>query len=96
MIRLPLEVEPLFRQWLERHYPDRAGKVMKRIRDCHGGNIYDPTFGRRMRGGGVFADLIEQRFRIAARRLGFGDESEPDSSRFRPPPKGPEQLSLGF
>lgn len=96
MIRLPLEVEPLFRQWLEAHYPDRADKVMNRIRDCHGGKIYEPTFGRRMRGDGVFADLIEQRFRVAVRRLGFGEESEPDSSRFRPSSKGPEQLSLGL
>ena len=94
LVRLPLEVEPLFLDWLQHFVPNRAQRVMNRIRDCHGGRAYDPEFGRRMRGTGQFADLIEQRFRIAAKRLGFGPETEPDCSLFRGSRPSPEQLSL--
>jgi DNA repair photolyase len=70
-VRLPHEVAPLFREWLTAHYPDRAGKVMAIIQDLRGGRDYDATFGKRMRGQGVWADLIRTRFRIACNRLGL-------------------------
>jgi DNA repair photolyase len=70
-IRLPHEVAPLFRNWLEAHYPDRAGKVMHMIQSLRGGRDNDPHFGSRMRGQGVWADLIATRFSIACRKLGL-------------------------
>src|SRR6185295_16115189 len=56
MLRLPHGVGPLFEQWLARHFPDRADKVMNRVRDLRGVRVNDPRFGSRMRGEGVFAD----------------------------------------
>ena len=71
MLRLPWEVAPLFHQWLEAHFPDRAQRVMNRVRDMRGGKDYDSNFATRMKGEGVWADLIRQRFTIAAERLGL-------------------------
>jgi DNA repair photolyase len=90
LLRLPHEVAPLFEAWLKTHYPERAGKVMSLIRQCRDGKDYDPRFGHRMRGEGVFADLLEQRFRAACRRLGLNtSEAEAamrlDTQAFRPP-----------
>jgi len=73
-VRLPHEVAPLFRAWLEEHYPDRAAKVMAIIHDIRGGRDNDPNFGSRMRGQGVWADLIRARFQKARKRAGFTDE----------------------
>lgn len=61
VLRLPWEVSPLFRQWLQAHFPDRAQRVMNRVRDMRGGKDYDATFGKRMHGEGVWADMIRQR-----------------------------------
>lgn len=87
LLRLPHEVAPLFEDWLTTHYPERAGKVMSLMRQCRGGEAYDSRFGKRMRGEGVFADLLAQRFAKASRR--FGMQSRPDMdldcSAFRPP-----------
>jgi len=93
LLRLPLEVEPLFRDWLETHYPQRAAAVMHAIEGCHGGKAYDSAFHTRMRGRGIVADLIAQRFTVARRRLGL-DAALPPLSRdqFRPPDDG--QLAL--
>jgi DNA repair photolyase len=86
VIRLPWEVSPLFRQWLEMHYPQRAERVMARIQDMRGGKDYDADFATRMKGSGPWAELIGQRFRKAASRLGFNRERvEMDESLFRPP-----------
>jgi DNA repair photolyase len=89
VLRLPWEVSPLFRQWLEAHFPDRAARVMSRVRDMRGGKDYDSTFGRRMHGEGIWADLIRQRFEKTVLRLGLGIRSGRfkglDSSRFHPP-----------
>ncbi|PMR71346.1 PA0069 family radical SAM protein [Halomonas heilongjiangensis] len=90
LLRLPREVAPLFEAWLEAHYPERAAKVMSLIRQCRGGLDYDPRFGHRMRGQGVFADLLEQRFRAACRRLGLNapatsEAMRLDTTAFRPP-----------
>jgi len=96
MLRLPLEVAPLFRDWLDAHYPLRAEHVMSVLRQLRGGRDYDARFGARMRGTGPFAELIEKRFALACRRLGLNRDREPlDTSRFRQPaPAGPRQLDL--
>ncbi|QDC37162.1 PA0069 family radical SAM protein [Sphingobium fuliginis] len=73
-VRLPHEVAPLFRAWLEEHYPDRAAKVMAIIHDIRGGRDNDANFGSRMRGQGVWADLIRTRFQKARKRAGFTGE----------------------
>jgi DNA repair photolyase len=70
-IRLPHEVAPLFRAWLDAHHPDRADKVMHIIQSLRGGRDNDPSFGARMRGTGVWADLMSTRFGIACRKLGL-------------------------
>jgi DNA repair photolyase len=70
-VRLPHEVAPLFRAWLDEHYPDRAAKVMATIRSLRGGKENDPNFFSRMRGQGPWADLIRTRFEIAAKRYGL-------------------------
>ena len=74
MLRLPLEVSPLFQDWLATHLPDRAARVMARVRDMHGGRDYDARWGQRMRGTGKYAELIGRRFGRAARSLGLADE----------------------
>lgn len=85
-VRLPHEVAPLFRAWLEAHYPDRAGKVMAIIRELRGGRDNDPDFGTRMRGQGVWADLIRTRFSKARKRAGLGAEKLIlRTDLFRPP-----------
>jgi len=89
-IRLPHEVAPLFRAWLDEHYPDRAAKVMSIIRDMRGGRDNDPDFGTRMRGQGVWADLIRARFVKARKRAGFtGERLTVRTDLFRPP-EGPQ------
>lgn len=95
MLRLPLEVAPLFRDWLETHYPDRADRVMARLREMHGGQDYSAEWGKRMRGEGHYAGIVAQRFRLAAARLGL-DAVLPELSAdgFRVPPRPGDQLSL--
>jgi DNA repair photolyase len=86
MLRLPREVAPLFREWLDAHYPLRAAHVMSLVQQIRGGRDNDPNFGARMRGSGQFAELIKRRFAIATRRLGLNARREPlDVSQFRPP-----------
>jgi DNA repair photolyase len=89
VLRLPWEVAPLFQQWLHAHFPERAQRVMNRLRDMRGGKEYDAAFGSRMRGEGVWAELIRQRFEKAAERLGIGarmaDFGMLDAARFRRP-----------
>lgn len=95
VLRLPQEVAGLFRDWLAEHYPDRAGRIMARVRELHGGNDYDPEFGKRMTGQGEWAALMQQRVRLATRRLGL-DRSLPKlrTDLFAPPPQAGDQLSL--
>jgi len=88
MLRLPLEVAPLFRDWLLAHYPDRAAHVMSLVQNLRGGKDYRSEWGTRMRGTGVFADIIEKRFEVACRRFGLNEEGarvKLDASKFRPP-----------
>lgn len=93
VLRLPWELDGLFREWLEVHYPQRAARVMARVQDLHGldaaergaGKVYDSDFARRMKGSGLWADLLRQRFQAACRRLGLNrDKLELDLSQFRP------------
>jgi DNA repair photolyase len=71
VLRMPWEVSPLFQQWLHAHFPDRAQRVLNRIKDMRGGKEYDSEFGKRMSGEGIWADLIRQRFTKAVKRLGM-------------------------
>ena len=86
VLRLPWEVSPLFRQWLELHYPQRSERIMARIHDMRGGKDYDSDFATRMKGSGLWAGLIGQRFQQASRRLGFNrTRVDLDLGAFRPP-----------
>jgi DNA repair photolyase len=85
VLRLPWEVRPLFREWLALHYPQRADRVMARIQEMRGGKDYDADFATRMKGSGLWADLIRQRFHKACVKLGLNRERvELDISQFRP------------
>jgi DNA repair photolyase len=89
VLRLPWEVAPLFRQWLQLHYPQRADRIMHRVQDMRGGKDYDSDFATRMKGSGPWADLIGQRFRKTAQRLGFNQKkAEFPTADFRPPSLG--------
>jgi DNA repair photolyase len=94
-LRLPLEVSILFRDWLQATVPDRAARVMGRVRELHGGRDYDPEFGTRMRGQGLWAELIHRRADVARKRLGL-DEGLPAlrCDLFRVPPRPGDQLTL--
>ncbi|WP_050786839.1 PA0069 family radical SAM protein [Rhodobacter ferrooxidans] len=94
LLRLPGEVAGLFRDWLEARLPGRADKILARLHELHGGQDYDPAFGARMRGQGVWADLLQQRFAKATARLGFGDLPALRCDLFRAPPRAGDQLSL--
>lgn len=95
MLRLPREVSVLWQEWLAEHAPDRAAKVMARLREMHGGRDYDPRWGHRMRGEGKYAEMIAQRFQAAARRLRLdGDVPPLRCDRFAVPPAPGDQLSL--
>lgn len=95
MLRLPQEVAPMMREWLEARLPGRAAKVLARIREVHGGQDYRADWGRRMRGEGIWSDLIAQRFDKALARLGLAVAQPPlRCDLFRPPARPGDQLSL--
>jgi len=96
LLRLPHEVAGLFVEWLETHYPDRAAHVMSLVRQSRGGKDYDSTWGRRMRGSGQFAELIETRFRLACRRHGLNRRSDGalSTESFRCPARRGDQMGL--
>jgi DNA repair photolyase len=95
MLRLPREVSALWQEWLSEHEPNRAAKVMDRLRQMHGGRDYDPRWGHRMRGEGVYADMIARRFRAACRRLSLQEKSPPlRCDTFAIPPQTGDQLAL--
>ncbi len=94
-LRLPHEVSPLFREWLDVHFPERAGKVMSIVRSIRSGRDNDPDFFTRMKPQGVWADLFRKRFRVACKRAGLGKARfELDCSQFRPPEVGGQMLLL--
>lgn len=95
LLRLPLEVSPIFRDWLLRNEPDRYRHVMNMLRSMRGGKDYDSQFGKRMSGSGPYAWQIGRRFEIAARRLGFNTQRKKlDNSQFLPPNGAQQQLML--
>lgn len=98
VIRLPWEVNPLFQQWLTQHFPDRAARVMARIREMRGGADNSSRFGERMTGSGIWAQLLRQRFHQASARLGLNRaRTELDLTQFRRPgalESAPAQASL--
>ena len=89
-VRLPHEVAPLFRAWLDAHFPDRAAKVMATIHSLRGGRDNDPNFFTRMQGAGPWADLMRTRFRIAVRKHGLEQRSAPLRTDLFRPPAGPQ------
>jgi len=94
-VRLPLAVAPLFEDWLERRRPDAKDKVLDRIRSMHGGQLYDPRFGDRMRGSGPIADMIARVFKTSCRRLDLNVQPWPVSAAaFRRPARPGDQMRL--
>jgi DNA repair photolyase len=97
LLRLPLEIKALWREWLAEHYPDRAERIMRHIREARGGKDYDSQFHQRMTGAGPYAELIAQRFALACKRLHLRrgrEEGMLDCSQFCPPLERDGQLSL--
>ncbi|HET9644101.1 MAG TPA: PA0069 family radical SAM protein [Burkholderiaceae bacterium] len=95
VVRLPWEVNPLFQRWLEQHFPERAARVMARICEMRGGKDYDSSFGCRMSGEGVWAQLFAQRVERAKRRFGLdGERTTLDLTQFRRPPTAVQQGEL--
>jgi DNA repair photolyase len=95
LLRLPLEVKDVFKEFLEREYPDRAKHVMSVIRSMRGGKEYDAKWGERMRGNGPYAWQIGRRFEIAAKRLGLNREKlRLRTDLFVPPRPEDDQLDL--
>ena len=87
-------MKELFQAWLEAHQPARARHVLSLIRQCRDGKLNDPGFGSRMRGGGVFAELIAQRFAKARARHGFDRRQLPQRTDLFRPPRLDGQLDL--
>jgi len=95
LLRLPLEVAPLFEEWLMHHYPLKHQHVMARVRDSRGGAVYNSDFASRGRGEGAFAAMIQQRFHAACKRYGIGNLGvELDTGQFRVPLGNNSQTSL--
>ncbi|MEI7035208.1 PA0069 family radical SAM protein [Fulvimonas yonginensis] len=96
VLRLPYELKTLFREWLALHAPQRAAHVMSLVQQMNGGRDYDSDFRTRMRGQGVFAQLLRRRFEVACRRHGYGRarDLQLDTARFVPPRKSSPQGEL--
>jgi DNA repair photolyase len=95
LLRLPLEIRDLFREWLKENFPDRAEHVFKLIRDTRGGKDYDSAWGKRMTGSGPVAWMIGRRFEVACERLGFNKTSVKTTvEHFRHPRPASAQLDL--
>ena len=96
-LRLPLEIKDLFTEWLEAHAPGRAQHVLELVRTMRGGELYDSSWGERMRGTGPYAELLRRRFQVARKRLGLDRASarwDFDLTLFKPPPRAGDQLTL--
>lgn len=95
LLRLPLEVSPIFKEWLLRHYPDRYRHVLSLLRSMRDGKDYDAEWGKRMRGTGPYAMQIRRRFELATRRLGLNRERKIlRTDLFRAPKGAGVQLAL--
>ena len=82
LLRLPHELKTLFVHWLEQEYPLKVKHVMQRLQECRGGREYDSAFGQRMRGTGLYADIIHKRFELARKRLRYDDVPILDNTLF--------------
>jgi DNA repair photolyase len=95
LLRLPHEVAPLFQEWLQAHYPDKASHVLSLMRQMRGGQLYRAEWGRRMRGTGPFAELLRRRFETSCRRLGLNRQRPKlDIESFRVPAQRGDQTQL--
>ena len=100
LLRLPLEIRQMFEDWAHTHFPDRARHILSLVRETRGGAMYDARFGARQTGTGVYADLLAERFRLAARKHGMegtNARSQPlDCTQFAVPAelRAPRQLAL--
>ena len=96
MLRLPHELKELFTNWLENYYPLKAKHILNRLKEMHGGELYQSKFGKRMRGSGAYAKLIEERFRVACKKFGLNRNFyELDHSKFvRPNNNKSSQLEM--
>ena len=99
VLRLPLEIAQLFEEWLREHFPDRADRVLSLVKQMRGGKIYDSDWGQRMTGTGTLAQLIRQRFDLAAKKFEFNKfRYQLDTTQFRVPEsasgKDVRQMSL--
>ena len=95
MLRLPLEIKDLFREWLREHFPTKYNHVISLVRDLHGGKDYDATFGRRQTGSGPYAWSIGRRFELACRRVGLNRRRlRLTTALFKPPARKGNQLDL--
>ncbi len=96
LLRLPLELKALFKEWLEANFPAKAAHVLSLVAQNHGGRLYDSTWSKRMTGTGPYAEVLRLRFERTCRRLGFNERTtQPlDTSRFLPPPQKGDQLTL--
>ena len=95
ILRLPLEVSPIFKDWLLRHYPDRYRHVLSLVRSMRGGKDYDSEWGKRMKGNGPYAWQIGRRFELAARKLGLNlERTKLRTDLFKAPKGAGEQLML--
>ncbi len=95
LLRLPLEIKDLFREWLEGNVPDRAKHVMSLVRQMRGGKDYDSQWSTRMRGTGPYAEMLARRFHMAVKRFGLNQPRAPlDATKFKRPPRPGEQLAL--
>ena len=95
LLRLPLEIRELFEEWLRSHVPDRADRVLNRMRAMRDGSLYVDEYGTRMRGTGPYAELLQQRFATACARHGLSTTGfRPDMAQFRRPPTDERQLAF--
>jgi DNA repair photolyase len=96
LLRLPLELKALFKEWLEENFPNKAAHVLSLVAQSHGGRLYDSTWSKRMTGTGPYADMLRLRFERACRRLGFNQRTTQslDTTLFRRPLQKGDQLAL--
>ncbi len=94
LLRLPLEIKDLVREWLAEHHPDRASRILRLVNDARGGKDYDSTFFRRMTGSGPYADLIAMRFDLTCRKLGLDRRDHALSTAAFNPPRRDGQMAL--
>ena len=95
LLRLPLEVRDLFREWLKANYPDRENHVFKLIRDMRGGKDYDSKWVERQKGTGPYAWMIGRRFELACEKLGINEKrSSLSTAHFHHPKPNSAQLNL--